>query len=141
MVIIQTLSILPCRSAIKKIINIWSGWNSHPCLLIQNIMPTWFSHKYHLPYSFYLYRTEQPYQYFKLIENKNCSDTLGFILFCSLVCRYQYYLQVKKDVIDGRLRSSFEQGIRLAALAVQATLAAQGTVSTSAHSFLSYLFI
>ncbi|XP_070590524.1 tyrosine-protein phosphatase non-receptor type 14 isoform X1 [Erythrolamprus reginae] len=39
--------------------------------------------------------------------------------------RYQYYLQVKKDVIDGRLRSSFEQGIRLAALAVQATLAAQ----------------
>ncbi|XP_013908361.1 PREDICTED: tyrosine-protein phosphatase non-receptor type 14 [Thamnophis sirtalis] len=41
------------------------------------------------------------------------------------VTRYQYYLQVKKDVIDGRLRSSFEQGIRLAALAVQATLAAQ----------------
>ncbi|XP_062980114.1 tyrosine-protein phosphatase non-receptor type 14 [Elgaria multicarinata webbii] len=36
------------------------------------------------------------------------------------VTRYQYYLQVKKDVLDGRLRSSFEQGIRLAALAVQA---------------------
>uniref|UniRef100_A0ACB8GAK3 Tyrosine-protein phosphatase non-receptor type 14 n=1 Tax=Sphaerodactylus townsendi TaxID=933632 RepID=A0ACB8GAK3_9SAUR len=33
---------------------------------------------------------------------------------------YQYYLQVKKDVLDGRLRSSLEQGIRLAALAVQA---------------------
>nr|XP_056709049.1 tyrosine-protein phosphatase non-receptor type 14 [Euleptes europaea]XP_056709050.1 tyrosine-protein phosphatase non-receptor type 14 [Euleptes europaea] len=36
------------------------------------------------------------------------------------VTRYQYYLQVKKDVLDGRLRSSLEQGIRLAALAVQA---------------------
>ncbi|KAH0622705.1 hypothetical protein JD844_025239 [Phrynosoma platyrhinos] len=41
-----------------------------------------------------------------------------FVVF--LVYRYQYYLQVKKDVLDGRLRSSFEQGIRLAALAVQA---------------------
>lgn len=36
------------------------------------------------------------------------------------VTRYQYYLQVKKDVLDGRLRTSLEQGIRLAALAVQA---------------------
>ncbi|XP_053165359.1 tyrosine-protein phosphatase non-receptor type 14 isoform X2 [Hemicordylus capensis] len=36
------------------------------------------------------------------------------------VTRYQFYLQVKKDVLDGRLRSSAEQLIRLAALAVQA---------------------
>ncbi|XP_038250942.1 tyrosine-protein phosphatase non-receptor type 14 [Dermochelys coriacea] len=36
------------------------------------------------------------------------------------VTRYQYYLQVKKDVVDGRLRSSLDQGIRLAGLAVQA---------------------
>ncbi|OXB65325.1 hypothetical protein ASZ78_002517 [Callipepla squamata] len=36
------------------------------------------------------------------------------------VTRYQYYLQVKKDILDGRLRSSLEQGIRLAGLAVQA---------------------
>uniref|UniRef100_A0A8C4XXS5 Tyrosine-protein phosphatase non-receptor type n=1 Tax=Gopherus evgoodei TaxID=1825980 RepID=A0A8C4XXS5_9SAUR len=36
------------------------------------------------------------------------------------VTRYQYYLQVKKDVLDGRLRSSLDQGIRLAGLAVQA---------------------
>ncbi|NXG48926.1 PTN14 phosphatase, partial [Psilopogon haemacephalus] len=36
------------------------------------------------------------------------------------VTRYQYYLQVKKDVLDGRLLSSLEQGIRLAGLAVQA---------------------
>ncbi|XP_067421070.1 tyrosine-protein phosphatase non-receptor type 14 [Emydura macquarii macquarii] len=36
------------------------------------------------------------------------------------VTRYQYYLQVKKDVLDGRLRSSLDQGIRLASLAVQA---------------------
>uniref|UniRef100_A0A8C6IMS2 Tyrosine-protein phosphatase non-receptor type n=1 Tax=Melopsittacus undulatus TaxID=13146 RepID=A0A8C6IMS2_MELUD len=35
------------------------------------------------------------------------------------VTRYQYYLQVKKDVLDGRLLSSLEQGIRLAGLAVQ----------------------
>ncbi|KAM6915796.1 tyrosine-protein phosphatase non-receptor type 14-like [Xenentodon cancila] len=34
--------------------------------------------------------------------------------------RYQYYLQVKKDVLDGRLQCTVEQGIRLAGLAVQA---------------------
>nr|XP_020754958.1 tyrosine-protein phosphatase non-receptor type 14 isoform X1 [Odocoileus virginianus texanus]XP_020754959.1 tyrosine-protein phosphatase non-receptor type 14 isoform X1 [Odocoileus virginianus texanus] len=34
--------------------------------------------------------------------------------------RYQYYLQVKKDVLEGRLRCSLEQVIRLAGLAVQA---------------------
>ncbi|KFZ54865.1 Tyrosine-protein phosphatase non-receptor type 14 [Antrostomus carolinensis] len=36
------------------------------------------------------------------------------------VTRYQYYLQVKKNVLDGRLLPSLEQGIRLAGLAVQA---------------------
>lgn len=47
------------------------------------------------------------------------------IIICAYLCsflffvRYQYYLQVKKDVLDGRLISSFEQGIRLAGLAVQ----------------------
>ncbi|XP_006890616.1 PREDICTED: tyrosine-protein phosphatase non-receptor type 14 [Elephantulus edwardii] len=34
--------------------------------------------------------------------------------------RYQYYLQVKKDVLEGRLRCTVEQVIRLAGLAVQA---------------------
>uniref|UniRef100_A0A3Q4HI86 protein-tyrosine-phosphatase n=1 Tax=Neolamprologus brichardi TaxID=32507 RepID=A0A3Q4HI86_NEOBR len=34
--------------------------------------------------------------------------------------RYQYYLQVKKEVLDGRLQCLVEQGIRLAGLAVQA---------------------
>ncbi|XP_037541787.1 tyrosine-protein phosphatase non-receptor type 14 [Nematolebias whitei] len=34
--------------------------------------------------------------------------------------RYQYYLQVKKEVLDGRLPCTVEQGIRLAGLAVQA---------------------
>ncbi|KAK5880174.1 hypothetical protein CesoFtcFv8_023229 [Champsocephalus esox] len=34
--------------------------------------------------------------------------------------RYQYYLQVKKAVLDGRLHCTVEQGIRLAGLAVQA---------------------
>lgn len=33
--------------------------------------------------------------------------------------RYQYYLQVKKDVLEGRLRCTLEQVIRLAGLAVQ----------------------
>ncbi|XP_041106547.1 tyrosine-protein phosphatase non-receptor type 14-like [Polyodon spathula] len=36
------------------------------------------------------------------------------------VTRYQYYLQVKKEILDGRLSFSVEQGIRLAGLAVQA---------------------
>ncbi|XP_064847293.1 LOW QUALITY PROTEIN: tyrosine-protein phosphatase non-receptor type 14-like [Oncorhynchus masou masou] len=36
------------------------------------------------------------------------------------VTRYQYYLQVKKEVLDGRLHCTIEQGIRLAGLAVQA---------------------
>ncbi|KAI4877608.1 hypothetical protein NFI96_023041 [Prochilodus magdalenae] len=35
---------------------------------------------------------------------------------------YQYYLQVKKDVLDGRLHCSMEQGIRLAGLAVQVSV-------------------
>ncbi|KAL2082187.1 hypothetical protein ACEWY4_022005 [Coilia grayii] len=34
--------------------------------------------------------------------------------------RYQYYLQVKREVLDGRLHCTVEQGIRLAGLAVQA---------------------
>uniref|UniRef100_A0A8C9SM79 protein-tyrosine-phosphatase n=1 Tax=Scleropages formosus TaxID=113540 RepID=A0A8C9SM79_SCLFO len=36
------------------------------------------------------------------------------------VTRYQYYLQVKKEILDGRLQCTVEQGIRLAGLAVQA---------------------
>ncbi|KAF5891952.1 tyrosine-protein phosphatase non-receptor type 14, partial [Clarias magur] len=36
------------------------------------------------------------------------------------ITRYQYYLQVKKEVLDGRLHCTVEQGIRLAGLAVQA---------------------
>lgn len=36
------------------------------------------------------------------------------------VTRYQYYLQLKKGVLDGRLHCTVEQGIRLAGLAVQA---------------------
>ncbi|XP_063078995.1 tyrosine-protein phosphatase non-receptor type 14-like [Engraulis encrasicolus] len=34
--------------------------------------------------------------------------------------RYQYYLQVKREVLDGRLHCTVDQGIRLAGLAVQA---------------------
>ncbi|MGH0124461.1 UNVERIFIED_CONTAM: hypothetical protein FKN15_018781 [Acipenser sinensis] len=41
-----------------------------------------------------------------------------YVTFAPL--RYQYYLQVKKEILDGRLPFSVEQGIRLAGLAVQA---------------------
>ncbi|CDQ93163.1 unnamed protein product [Oncorhynchus mykiss] len=43
-----------------------------------------------------------------------------FLCDTSLLARYQYYLQVKKEVLDGRLHCTVEQGIRLAGLAVQA---------------------
>ncbi|KAM3594159.1 uncharacterized protein V6R79_003344 [Siganus canaliculatus] len=36
------------------------------------------------------------------------------------ITRYQYYLQLKKDVLEGRISCSPEQAIRLASLAVQA---------------------
>lgn len=36
--------------------------------------------------------------------------------------RYQYYLQLKKDVLEGRIPCSIEQAIRLAGLAVQGIL-------------------
>ena len=34
-------------------------------------------------------------------------------------CRYQFFLQVKRDILQGRLPVSFETGAELAALAVQ----------------------
>ncbi|KAL6477602.1 hypothetical protein MHYP_G00134370 [Metynnis hypsauchen] len=36
------------------------------------------------------------------------------------ITRYQYYLQLKKDVLEGRIPCSIEQAVRLAGLAVQA---------------------
>ncbi|KAK2891916.1 tyrosine-protein phosphatase non-receptor type 21 isoform X3 [Channa argus] len=36
------------------------------------------------------------------------------------ITRYQYYLQLKKDVLDGKISCSLDQAIRLASLAVQA---------------------
>ncbi|XP_031435642.1 tyrosine-protein phosphatase non-receptor type 21 isoform X2 [Clupea harengus] len=36
------------------------------------------------------------------------------------ITRYQYYLQLKKDILEGRIPCSIEQAIRLAGLAVQA---------------------
>ncbi|XP_051247450.1 tyrosine-protein phosphatase non-receptor type 21 isoform X2 [Dicentrarchus labrax] len=36
------------------------------------------------------------------------------------ITRYQYYLQLKKDVLEGKISCSIEQAIRLASLAVQA---------------------
>lgn len=41
------------------------------------------------------------------------------LMFPFISPRYQYYLQVKKEVLDGRLHCIVEQGIRLAGLAVQ----------------------
>ncbi|KAM8833924.1 tyrosine-protein phosphatase non-receptor type 21 isoform 1-T1 [Synchiropus picturatus] len=36
------------------------------------------------------------------------------------ITRYQYYLQLKKDVLEGRISCSLDQAVRLASLAVQA---------------------
>uniref|UniRef100_A0A665WCR2 Tyrosine-protein phosphatase non-receptor type n=1 Tax=Echeneis naucrates TaxID=173247 RepID=A0A665WCR2_ECHNA len=36
------------------------------------------------------------------------------------ITRYQYYLQLKKDILEGRISCSLDQAIRLASLAVQA---------------------
>ncbi|KAM8831881.1 tyrosine-protein phosphatase non-receptor type 14-like [Spinachia spinachia] len=44
----------------------------------------------------------------------------GMLPSADKCCWYQYYLQVKKEVLDGRLHCTVEQGIRLAGLAVQA---------------------
>lgn len=51
----------------------------------------------------------------------NIFQVCVFKVICSSVPinRYQYYLQVKKDVLEGRLRCALEQVIRLAGLAVQ----------------------
>ncbi|XP_068089061.1 tyrosine-protein phosphatase non-receptor type 14 [Hyperolius riggenbachi] len=50
------------------------------------------------------------------------------------VTRYQYYLQLKKDVFDGRLRGTVEQYVRLAALAVQVEFKSYSVFET--HDFL-----
>lgn len=36
-----------------------------------------------------------------------------------LLHRYQYYLQLKKDILEGNLPCTLEQAIQLAGLAVQ----------------------
>ncbi|XP_020784106.2 tyrosine-protein phosphatase non-receptor type 21 isoform X1 [Boleophthalmus pectinirostris] len=53
----------------------------------------------------------------------------GVVFYVPSVCqlqqeitRYQYYLQLKKDVLDGKISCSLEQAIHLASLAVQAAL-------------------
>lgn len=38
------------------------------------------------------------------------------------ITRYQYYLQLKKDVLDGKISCSLDQAVHLASLAVQAAL-------------------
>lgn len=56
------------------------------------------------------------------LKSKNIfrNDAFDLLLTAFLTPpRYQYYLQVKKEVLDGRLHCAVEQGIRLAGLAVQ----------------------
>ncbi|KAG8584383.1 hypothetical protein GDO81_008808 [Engystomops pustulosus] len=50
------------------------------------------------------------------------------------ITRYQYYLQLRKDVLEGRLRCAVDQYIRLAALAVQAEFKDYNPFET--HDFL-----
>ena len=42
--------------------------------------------------------------------------------------RYQYYLQLKKDVLEGRIPCSIEQAIRLAGLTVQGNVNGLGLI-------------
>lgn len=45
--------------------------------------------------------------------------SLLLLTVASSLYRNQYYLQLKKDVLEGRISCSLEQAIRLASLAVQ----------------------
>uniref|UniRef100_S4RLC3 Tyrosine-protein phosphatase non-receptor type n=1 Tax=Petromyzon marinus TaxID=7757 RepID=S4RLC3_PETMA len=65
----------------------------------------------------------------KQLEKHGCESVVNFgVMFCVPSCalpqqeatRYQYYLQLKKAVVEGQLLCTFEQGVRLAALSVQA---------------------
>lgn len=74
--------------------------------------------------------------HFKTSKNISRNDAFHPPLMLSLMFsllfppRYQYYLQVKKEVLDGRLHCAVEQGIRLAGLAVQ------GETHTCTHKSL-----
>lgn len=57
-----------------------------------------------------------------LYWKKECNPAVSLSPLCLSVCRYQYYLQLKKDVLEGRISCSLEQAIRLASLAVQGTV-------------------
>lgn len=54
--------------------------------------------------------------------------------------RYQYYLQLKKDVLEGRIACSLEQAMRLASLAVQGTPTSvtKETTSRKALPFIGF---
>lgn len=65
----------------------------------------------------------------KKSPNLSRNDAFHLLLmFPFISSRYQYYLQVKKEVLDGRLHCAVEQGIRLAGLAVQ------GETQTCTHT-------
>lgn len=53
---------------------------------------------------------------------KKCNSAVSVSPLYLCLCRYQYYLQLKKDVLEGRISCSLEQAIRLASLAVQGTV-------------------
>lgn len=71
------------------------------------------------------------------LESKNIfrNDAFDLLLTALLTFpplpRYQYYLQVKKEVLDGRLHCAVERGIRLAGLAVQ------GETHTCTHTCMN----
>lgn len=52
------------------------------------------------------------------LENKKPLLTFPCLLFFSSH-RYQYYLQLKKDILEGNIPCTLEQAIHLAGLAVQ----------------------
>lgn len=54
-----------------------------------------------------------------MTENDHISAVTTLLLTSCFSRRYQYYLQLKKDVLEGKIPCSIEQAIHLASLAVQ----------------------
>lgn len=58
-----------------------------------------------------------------LIRDGYLFATPGFLLFCrKSLTRHQFYLQLRKDLLEGRLLCSDEIALQLGALALQAEM-------------------
>lgn len=55
----------------------------------------------------------------KCIVSIGANVGVNFLKLTYFFCRYQYYLQLKKDILEGNIPCTLEQAIQLAGLAVQ----------------------